>query len=80
MKKNKNYATDIRDICYFVSHVKNLDLRVSLIESLGYRIGINVVTKYSHEKEVTIGKRKEVRVQITPQLGKTPIAKCAIIE
>ena len=80
MKKNKNYANDIRDICYFVKHVKNLNLRISLIESLGYRIGVNVVTKCNYEMEVTIGKRKEIRVQITPQLGKTPIAKCAIID
>ena len=78
--KKKNYAIDIRDICYFVNHVKNLDLRVSLIESLGYKIGVNVVTNHSHEKEVTIGKRKEVRVQITPQVGKSPLVKCAIIE
>ena len=80
MKKNKSYTNDYRDICYFITHVKNLELRVSLIESLGYRIGVNVVNQFNHEKQITIGKRKEVRIQITPQLGKTPIAKCAIIE
>ena len=78
--KKKNYATDIRDICYFVTHVKNLDLRVSLIESLGYRIGVDVATSYSHEKMISIGKRKEVRVQITPQVKGNPLVKCAIIE
>jgi hypothetical protein len=78
--KKKNYAIDVRDICYFVTHVKNLDLRVSLIESLGYRIGVDIATSYCHEKMVTIGKRKEVRVQITPKTSKSPLVKCAIID
>ena len=78
--KKKNYATDIRDICYFVTHVKNLDLRVSLIASLGYKIGVDVATSHSHEKMISIGKRKEVRVQITPQVKGNPLVKCAIID
>jgi hypothetical protein len=78
--KKKNYAIDVRDICYFVNHVANLELRVSLIESLGYKIGVDVATSYSHEKMVTIGKRKEVRVQITPKTSNSPLVKCAIIE
>ena len=80
MKKNKNHAIDVRDICYFITHVKNLELRVSLIESLGYKIGVDVVKPYSHEKMVTVGKRKEVRVQITPKIGNSPLVKCAIID
>ena len=80
MKRNKNYSTDYRDICYFINHVNDLDLRVSLIASLGYKIGVDVVTSYSHEKQITIGKRNEVRVQITPKVGKMPIVKCAIID
>ena len=80
MVKNKNYSIDYRDICYFIKHVKNLKLRVSLIESLDYKIGFDVVTSTSHEGQITIGKRKDVRVQITPQERNNPLVKCAIIE
>ena len=79
MTANKNFARDLRDVGYFVKHVKNLELRISLLQELGYRIGLNVVTKDSKEMDVTIGKRKEIRIQVTPQLGKTPVAKCVIL-
>lgn len=80
MKNNKDFTRDLRDIGYFVKHVKHIALRVSLLKELGYRIGINVVTKNNKEMDVTIGKRKETRIQITPQLGETPVAKCVILE
>ena len=80
MKNNKDFTRDLRDIGYFVKHVKHISLRVSLLKELGYRIGINVVTKDNKEMDVTIGKRKETRIQITPQLGETPVAKCVILE
>lgn len=80
MKIKKNFAIDYRDIGYFVKHVKDLDFRVDLIKSLGYRIGLNVVTKENKEMDITIGKRKETRIQITPQLGITPVAKCVVLE
>ena len=79
MEKVKKYALDIRDINYFIDHVKNVDLRVDIIKKLGYKIGVNIVTKNSVEKEITIGKRKEIRVQITPKLSSSPLVKCAII-
>ncbi len=80
MSSKNNFARDYRDIGYFVKHVKDLDLREDLLKSLGYRIGLNVVTKSSKVMDVTIGKRKETRIQITPQLGRTPVAKCVILE
>ena len=80
MKNDKDFTRDIRDIGYFVKHVKHIGLRVSLLRELGYRIGLNVVTKNNKEMDVTIGKRKETRIQITPQLGVTPVAKCVILE
>ena len=80
MKNDKDFTRDLRDIGYFVKHVKHISLRVSLLKELGYRIGINVVTKDNKEMDVTIGKRKETRIQITPQLGVTPVAKFVILE
>ena len=80
MKNDKDFARDLLYIGYFVKHVKDISLRISLLRELGYRIGLNVVTKDSKEMDVTIGKRKETRIQITKQLGVTPVAKCVILE
>jgi hypothetical protein len=78
--KSSRFSRDYRDIGYFVKHVKNLDLRISLLRELGYRIGLNVVKKGDKVMDVTIGKRGERRIQVTPQLTKTPVAKCVILE
>ncbi len=74
------FSRDYRDIGYFVKHVRNLELRISLLRELGYRIGLNVVKKGDKVMDVTIGKRGERRIQVTPQLTKTPVAKCVILE
>ena len=79
-KKVKDISRDIRDINYFIDHVKDIDFRVSLIKELGYKIGVNVATKDCCEKDITIGKRKETRIQIEPQNKRSPLVKCAIIE
>ena len=74
------FSRDYRDICYFVKHVKDIDLRISLLQELGYRIGLNVIRKGDKEMDIIIGKRGERRIQVTPQLTKLPVAKCVIIE
>ena len=80
-KKNVLFDRDYRDICYFIDHVKDIDFRVSLIKSLGYKIGVNIVKGEGDiEKCITIGKRKEYRIQIEPTVKKSPLVKCAIIE
>ena len=79
-KKVKDISRDIRDINYFIDHVKEINFRISLIKELGYKIGVNVVTKDCGEKDITIGKRKETRIQIEPQNKRSPLVKCAIIE
>lgn len=71
---------DYRDICYFVDHVRDVKLRIDLIRSLGYHIGVNIVNDKSVEKSVTIGKRKEMRIQIAPVLPRSPLVQCAIVE
>ena len=77
---SNGFSRDYRDIGYFVKHVSDLKLRESLLEELGYRIGLNVVRKDDKEMTVTIGKRGERRIQITPQIWKSPVAKCVIID
>ena len=79
-KKVKDRSRDIRDICYFIDHVKDINFRISLIKELGYKVGVNVVTNKCREKDITIGKRKETRIQIAPKDKLLPFAACAIIE
>ena len=79
-KYKKAINRDYRDICYFVDHVRDIKLRVDLIKSLGYKIGVNIVRKGDAEKSITVGKRKELRVQIAPVDKHSPLVQCAIIE
>ena len=80
-KKDERIERDYRDICYFIDHVKDIEYRVDLIRSLGYKIGVNIVrdTK-TEEKSITIGKRKEYRIQIAPITKASPLVRCAIVE
>lgn len=79
MTEKELFQRDYRDICYFIDHVKDIELRVSIIQSLGYRLGINIVTDKNYEKEITIGKRKETRIQITPKFKHAPVAQCVVL-
>jgi hypothetical protein len=79
-KKRKNFSIDVRDIYYFIDHVKDIDFRVSLIKELGYDIGVDVADKDCFEKRIIVGKRNELRVQITPKERHLPFVKCAILK
>ncbi len=79
-KKKRDTSRDYRDICYFVDHVKDIKLRVDLIKSLGYKIGVNIVKEGDIEKSITIGKRNEMRIQIAPVVKTSPLVQCAIVE
>ena len=75
-----NLKRDFRDIAYFTKHVKNEDLRCSLLEQLGYTIKKCVLTKNSHVNLVTQGRRGEYIIQVTEKLPLVPLAKCVVIE
>jgi hypothetical protein len=79
-KKKRDTSRDYRDICYFVDHVRDVKLRVDLIKSLGYKIGVNIVKEGDIEKSITIGKRNEMRIQIAPVVKTSPLVQCAIVE
>lgn len=79
MTKKELFERDYRDICYFIDHVKDINLRISILKSLGYKIGINIVNSKNKEKDITIGKRKETRIQVSKKLKYAPIAKCVIL-
>lgn len=71
---------DYKDICYFIDHTTNVKFRKSLIEQLGYKIGVDVKRKGCKPKDVIIGKRNEKRVQISEAVDNYPLVMCAIIE
>ena len=79
-KKKKDFTIDIRDICYFIDHVKNIDLRVDVIRQLGYEIGYNVSYDGCKEKDIIIGKRNEMRIQISSKTSSSPLVRCAILK
>lgn len=79
-KVKKTINRDYRDICYFVDHVRDIKLRIDLIKSLGYKIGVNIVKEGDAEKSITVGKRKEFRIQIAPVDKRSPLVTCAIVE
>lgn len=73
-------SIDYRDINYFIKHVRHIDLRVSVINSLGYSIGVNVAKEGDKEGSFFIGMKGEARVQLEPRKEKFPLVRCAIIE
>ena len=79
-KYKKAINRDYRDICYFVDHVRDIKLRIDLIRSLGYKIGVNIVREGDVEKTITVGKRKELRIQIAPVDKRSLLVTCAIVE
>ena len=77
----KDYTRDFNDIEYFIDHVRNIDARIDVIQKLGYKIGVDVVTKETDiVKKVIVGKRGELRIQIAPAEKGLPLAKCVILE
>lgn len=84
MNKNaqhRNYDRDFKDIEYFIDHVNNIDARVDVLSSLGYRIGVDVVTNETDKvKKVIVGKQGELRIQIAPAEKGIPLAKCVILD
>ena len=84
MNKNaqhRNYDRDFKDIEYFIDHVNDIDARVDVLSSLGYRIGVDVVTNETDKvKKVIVGKQGELRIQIALAEKGIPLAKCVILD
>lgn len=75
-----DFPDDYKNIHYLVKHVKDIDLRISLLKELGYRIGLNVTRKGDKEMDITTGKRGEKRIQVSSQVLTLPVAYCVILE
>ncbi len=77
----KDYTRDFNDIEYFIDHVSDIKARIDVLQKLGYKIGVDVVTKETDMvKKVIVGKRGELRIQIAPAEKGLPLAKCVILE
>ena len=73
-------SQDFIDISYMIDHVDDIDFRISLLEELGYKIGTSIVKEDLGVKHIIIGKKNEIRMQITPKFKNINIARCVIIE
>ena len=77
----KDYTRDFNDIEYFIDHVSDIDARIDVLQKLGYKIGVDIVTKETDKvKKVIIGKKGEIRIQVAPAPKGLPLAKCVILE
>lgn len=73
-------SQDYIDICYMIDHVKEYDVRANVLESLGYKIGFDIMKIDKGVKNIYLGKKNEIRMQVTPKFKNINIAKCVIID
>ena len=75
-KKSQDYI----DICYMIDHVKEEETRIDVLQVLGYKIGLDIVKIDKGVKNIYIGKKNDLRMQVTPKFKNVNIAQCVIIE
>ena len=80
-KKIHKFKTsqDYKDICYMIDHVNDISVRLDVLEKLGYHIGTDIVKNDLGVKNILIGKRNEIRIQVTPKYKNINVANCAIL-
>lgn len=77
----KDFSRDFKDIGYFIDHVSDEHARADVLEKMGYEIGVDVVTKDTDKLgKVIIGKKGELRIQITNAVKGLPIVKSVILK
>lgn len=75
-KKSQDYI----DICYMIDHVKEEETRIDVLQVLGYKIGLDIVKIDKGVKNIYVGKKNDLRMQVTPKFKNVNIAQCVIIE
>lgn len=73
-------SQDYIDISYMVDHISDINVRISVLEQLGYKIGTIITNDYLGSKSVFLDKRNCIRMQITTKFKNLNIAKCVIVE
>lgn len=74
------HTQDYIDICYMIEHVEDDEVRLDVLQCLGYKIGIDIIQIDNGVKNIYIGKKNEIRMQVTPKFKNVNIARCVIIE
>lgn len=82
MQSNNDRNVDFMDINWVIDHVKDLSARIDVLKKLGYKIGYNV---YKNEndtfiKSITVGKKNELRIQVSRKLKGYPLVYCVILD
>jgi hypothetical protein len=80
-KPAKEYISDFVDINWVINHVKDLKARLSVLEQLGYRIGKDpyIDENTTYVKSAKVGKRGEIRIQVSRKLKHCSFVYCAIL-
>lgn len=80
--KGKNYSADFMDINWVIDHVKDIKPRIDILKELGYRIGYNLYVNKNKNalKSIIIGKRGELRIQVSEKIPGLPFAYCVMLE
>lgn len=74
------HTQDYIDICYMIDHIKNIDIRISVLKELGYTIGLLISKENITVKNIIIDKQKNLRIQVTPKYRGLNMAHCVIIK
>lgn len=75
-KKTQDYI----DICYMIDHVPLIDTRLDVLKTLGYEVGVDVVKVDNGAKHIIIGKKGEIRMQVTNKYPNVNLANCVIVK
>lgn len=80
--KGKNYSVDFMDINWVIDHVKDIKPRIDILKELGYRVGYNLYVNKNKNalKSMIIGKRGELRIQVSEKIPGLPLVYCVMLE
>ena len=69
-------SQDYKDICYMIDHIDDCELRVEMIEKLGYLV---ISDKASNNQIKAITCEGKIKMQITPIIDVIGMARFVII-
>lgn len=80
--KGKNYSVDFMDINWVIDHVQDIKPRIDILKELGYRVGYNLYVNKNKSvlKSMIIGKRGELRIQVSEKIPGLPLVYCVMLE
>lgn len=73
-------SQDYIDISYMIDHVRDISVRTSVLQQLGYKVGTLIMKSDLGIKSLTIDKQHKIRMQISNKYKNINIAHCVIID